>query len=289
MSGKSLHMDVTILFECLHIYRMVIYYPVSALVTLFANVLQNPQDARTRSDIRLMHQVVTFLSVLAVDEETGGVKRMLDVCVEFERIAKIVLEKSEKDSRSGRKRKTSAKDDEEHPPRAAPERTSPQGLNTTPQDQPTPAPSTGLTPSIAGVLSPNVAVGSGPNGAATASTNGGINGSTFSPSPSTTHQNGPESTPMMPEFVPRPGDFPNPFTEFSDMGQFGPGIGSPLNVGFQQPFLPQEMWQMPMNYEWDWTATQGEGQYSGAPEGNGAANGGGNGPPPPPPQANGMR
>ncbi|KAI4147148.1 MAG: hypothetical protein LQ340_005675, partial [Diploschistes diacapsis] len=90
---------------------MIIYYPVSALMTLFTNVLQNPQDARTRSDIRLMHQVVSFLSSIAIEEETGAVKRMLEVCVEFERIAKVVVDKAEKESHSRRKRK--AKDDDE--------------------------------------------------------------------------------------------------------------------------------------------------------------------------------
>ena len=26
-----------------------------------------------------------------------------------------------------------------------------------------------------------------------------------------------------------------------------------LNVGsFQQPFVPQDLWQMPMTFEWDW-------------------------------------
>lgn len=88
------------------------YYPVSALVTIFANILQNPQDPRARSDLRLMHAVVEFLStVLAADEygggkfEDGSVCRMLMVCGEFERIAKLVLDKSEKDNAARRKRK----------------------------------------------------------------------------------------------------------------------------------------------------------------------------------------
>ena len=31
-----------------------------------------------------------------------------------------------------------------------------------------------------------------------------------------------------------------------------------LNVGsFQQPFVPQDLWSMPMTFEWDWGAIDG--------------------------------
>ncbi len=59
--------------------RLILYFPVSALVTLFGNILQNPQDPRARSDVRLMNLVVTFLSTLGTEGENGGVKRMLGV------------------------------------------------------------------------------------------------------------------------------------------------------------------------------------------------------------------
>ncbi|KAK0787853.1 hypothetical protein LTR75_012749 [Friedmanniomyces endolithicus] len=83
---------------------LVLYYPVSALVTLFANILQNPQDARARSDLKLMSSVVSFLTMLErdVNEANGNVRRMLSVCAEFERIARVVLDKAERDLRSGR-------------------------------------------------------------------------------------------------------------------------------------------------------------------------------------------
>ena len=36
---------------------------------------------------------------------------------------------------------------------------------------------------------------------------------------------------------------------FNDTG----GQPSPLSMGsFQQPFVPQDLWQMPMTLEWDW-------------------------------------
>jgi hypothetical protein len=85
--------------------RLILYYPVSALVTLFANILQNPQDTRARSDLKLMNHVVNFLSMLCSDENNTAVRRMRDICGEFERISKVVLDKSDRDSNSRRKRK----------------------------------------------------------------------------------------------------------------------------------------------------------------------------------------
>lgn len=84
---------------------MIIYFPVTALVTLFANILQNPSDTRARSDLKLMNLVVSFLSMLGNDERNGSVKRMLSVCAEFERIARVVLDKADREHASRRKRK----------------------------------------------------------------------------------------------------------------------------------------------------------------------------------------
>lgn len=84
---------------------LIIYFPVTALVTLFANVLQNPQDTRSRSDLKLMKLVVNFLSMLKNEQGNGSVKRMLNICAEFERIATIVLDKTDRDHASRRKRK----------------------------------------------------------------------------------------------------------------------------------------------------------------------------------------
>lgn len=84
---------------------LIIYFPVTALVTLFANILQNPQDTRSRSDLKLMKLVVSFLGLLKNEQGNGSVKRMLSVCTEFERIAAIVLDKTEREHASRRKRK----------------------------------------------------------------------------------------------------------------------------------------------------------------------------------------
>ncbi|KAG5989641.1 hypothetical protein E4U52_005393 [Claviceps spartinae] len=86
---------------------LILYFPVSALMTLFGNILQNPLDPRAKSDTRLMDLVVTFLSMLGQEAEQGGVHRMLGICSEFCRISKVVIERAEKEQQSSRrKRKT---------------------------------------------------------------------------------------------------------------------------------------------------------------------------------------
>ncbi|ATY60138.1 fungal specific transcription factor domain-containing [Cordyceps militaris] len=88
---------------------LILYFPVSALVTLFGNILQNPLDVRAKNDTRLMDLVVTFLSMLGQEAEQGGVHRMLGVCSEFVRIAKLVVDKAENDQSFRRKRRTDGK------------------------------------------------------------------------------------------------------------------------------------------------------------------------------------
>ena len=62
---------------------------------------------------------------------------------------------------------------------------------------------------------------------------------------------------QVPEYVPRPGDFPNLYTGFSDIQQFN-NVDGLTNNTFTMPnqmnpaSIPQEMWQMPMGFDWDW-------------------------------------
>lgn len=221
--------------------RLILYFPVSALVTLFANILQNPQDVRARTDVKLMNQVVNFLSLLSVTEEQGGIRRMLGVCSEFERIAKVVLERGEKDSHSRRKRKK--KDAEEHqPPSSSVTSQSNSQNHSSPQvpifnNIPT-TPANAFTPNFVSDL----------------------NSQPFNPSLNSF------PTPLLnanlSNFTPSPGPFPDlmtppngPSHNFNDMQQPFPSDGPspPLDMGsFQQPFVPQDLWQMPMTLEWDW-------------------------------------
>ncbi|KAI1006761.1 ABC-transporter-regulating transcription factor [Podosphaera aphanis] len=80
------------------------FFFAASLVTLFGNVLRNPQDPRARSDLQLMNLVVGFLTKLSLHEEYGDAKRLLGVCTEFRRVATAVIDKAErKNSRHKRK------------------------------------------------------------------------------------------------------------------------------------------------------------------------------------------
>ena len=210
--------------------RLILYFPVSALVTLFGNILQNPQDPRARSDVRLMNLVVGFLSMLGAEEENGGVKRMLGVCSEFERIAKVVLDKAERDTSSRRKRKTQ----EDQAAKSSQFKTA--ASNATKSYSPAPtfsSPPNGMTGQISEpppIFSPPLN-GSSPG-----------NGS-WMPDPTFT-----DGSDYM---TPNAG-----VTPFADQA-YGQGR-SPLNMNnFQQPFVPQDLWQMPMTLEWDWADMTG--------------------------------
>jgi len=223
--------------------RLILYYPVSALVTLFANILQNPHDPRTRADLKLMNLVVNFLSVLVADDENGSLKRMLNICTEFERIAKVVLDKADKESNSRRKRKVIPEEEirnVQHLQAIVTGKPVPQG-GTLGQSSSTsnasPQHTSGLTPA------PGFATPGGPSFTP---------GSDFS-----------NSAQFAPGFE----------TEFADMlqmnmntsiGQELPNtFASPLNLGsFQKPFVPQDLWQMPMTLEWDWADITNSGYPS---------------------------
>lgn len=212
---------------------LILYFPVSALVTLFGNILQNPQDPRARSDVRLMNLVVSFLSMLNADEENGGVRRMLGVCSEFERIAKVVLDKADKESSSRRKRKSNADDPKAKGSQAG----APYQANMPNNSQP---------PTMPGVFSPNVANQMNQRNGFSPAGNGSPN-SGWQPD----FNNGTEYM------------SPNGMTPFADIQGYTNGneANSPLNLNtFQQPFVPQDLWQMPMTLEWDWADMTG-GQY----------------------------
>ena len=158
---------------------------------------------------------------------------MLGVCAEFERIARVVLEKGDKESRSRRKRRSSKiNNDESAPPtqHVPQKRTAPQ----TPQTNNAPTPQNIFTPGF----------------------NGDLNNQTFNPN----------LQGFSPNFsdINLPVDFSN--AEFPNMTSPSNGIsgyqdinldgqqygGDSFNIGsFQQPFVPQDLWQMPMTLEWD--------------------------------------
>ncbi|ETN40371.1 uncharacterized protein HMPREF1541_04648 [Cyphellophora europaea CBS 101466] len=221
---------------------LIIYFPVSALVTIFANILQNPQDARARADIKLMDLVVNFLTNVVADEGSGSLKRMLSICAEFARIARIVIEKAEKDG-SRRKRKVNADDLQRS------------GQSAMAQAQ----------AQINGRARPNTPnKQQGTTGSRSGSISGQANGQSGSPfnnqQAAAQDQNAFDAGRT---FFGTP-DFNSEYQDVLQPNNLSPNVDgsqqlpsstmSPLGMGgaFQQPFLPQDLWQMPMTFEWDW-------------------------------------
>lgn len=178
-----------------------------------------------------MNQVVNFLSLLAVTEEQGGIKRMLGVCVEFERIAKVVLGKAEKESHSRRKRKSTRETEE-------------MGLNF---KETTPKSTAPLTPvSQTQRQSPNVFTPNFTSDTSSQEFNPNFNG--FSP----VMDNGNMSLPLDFAGLPNSMSTMQPMISEEEQKLSSESVSS-FNMGsFQQPFVPQDLWQMPQTLEWDW-------------------------------------
>lgn len=299
--------------------RLILYYPVSALVTLFANILQNPQDVRARGDLKLMSSVCSFLTMLERDvaESNGNVRRMLSVCSEFERIASVVLDKAERDVRGGRnKRKQAerekAKDRAEANPVSAgldegksleqiqvetqagyrrpvqtPSLRASQGGSSAKAESPA---SWGNSP-IGGTgpeyRTPNATFTD--NGIhqhrqqqpqqrdpssqwlhAYSMQNGGL--SPFRQQHQQFNNSLSQATPYSHNGMTSNADFNPTTTGFSPDAPVGFDMNNSSSFGtsdmangaasFQQPFVPQDLWQMPMTLEWDWAEGLGLGSFT---------------------------
>ncbi|OCK85008.1 hypothetical protein K432DRAFT_431872 [Lepidopterella palustris CBS 459.81] len=87
----------------------VLYFPVSAIITLFAGILDMPTDPYAHSDLRLIGSFVNFLSKLQ-QKGTGEENRIFRVCLEFERIAKDVVDNAGNGSYLRKDQKRTAQD-----------------------------------------------------------------------------------------------------------------------------------------------------------------------------------
>ncbi|TLD37047.1 hypothetical protein E2P81_ATG02829 [Venturia nashicola] len=237
---------------------LVLYYPVSALVTLFANILQNPTDSRARADLKLMNQVVSFLSALCADDENASVRRMLSVCSEFERIAKIVLDKTEKESHSRRKRKNiEPTKDEKDKPIQATTPTATTSASTPKQYTPaTPQPSQpGNIPNV--FTPPDYSKFTAEDGFM--SLNGNLPNSTPGPNGTSTVQSTWLSPQAASALLPISGNMSAASPTPSASSAISSGFPGDMNMGnmFSGPFVPQDLWQMPMTLDWDWADLTG--------------------------------
>jgi hypothetical protein len=244
-----------------------LYFPVSALMTLFGNIIQNPLDPRAKSDTRLMNLVVNFLSMLGQEAETGGVHRMLGVCSEFERIAKKVIEKAETEQSSRRKRKNHDSTTEVKPSTTSTAASRPKSSGATPTaHHGTPG---GM--SMSSHMSPPSADMS--DRSSCRSSLAPMNAKVANePSPGLPSAGWPQ------EFAVPDGDF-----TFADLpGGFPPqqsGVPSPhMGMGgaapFQQPLLPPDLFALPMSFDWEFAEMSG-GAYPSVENGNFGDGGGG--------------
>lgn len=187
-----------------------------------------------------MNLVVNFLSMLSADEENGGVKRMLGVCAEFERIAKVVLDKAEKEG-PRRKRKNPEEQRTKGPA---------QSSAATPQ---TPRVRNGPTPMASTISSFMANTMNSQEGVSPMDSNGSP-GSGQWPNPDFPNGNG--------YLTPNNGMTPFSDVRYSNSMDTTPPSSMFDPNTFQQPFVPQDLWQMPMTLEWD-LANMSGGAYSG--------------------------
>lgn len=218
-------------------------------MTLFSNILQNPVDPRAKSDAKLMTVVVTYLSMLGQDAETGGVHRMLGVCAEFERVARSVIDRAEKEQSSKKKRKAESSKNAD----AA------DLLSNTPRPQSATTPTgTGQNGVNDGHLSPKF------NGEANRARQqySPMDAAVQDPSPAVQSMGWPQDfrTPNQQDYN------NNNFGDFSNLMPDGMGT-SMVGVGFQQPLLPPDLFALPMTLDWDWAEMSG-GAYPSVENGN---------------------
>ncbi|KAM3459483.1 hypothetical protein MY5147_002781 [Beauveria neobassiana] len=237
---------------------LILYFPVSALVTLFGNILQNPLDVRARSDTRLMELVVTFLSMLGQEAEQGGVHRMLGVCSEFVRIAKSVVEKAENDQSFRRKRRTDGK-----------VKANTKNLDTS--EVPIPTTIEELSPPVRTHRSSSwgPVAATSPSEEQRSPRNGNPNHDAQSQAQQQQqqqhqHQQQQQYQQQQQQQIAQNGDFDS----FDSMSSF-PGDPSAMVMDppFPQPLLPQDLFALPMTLDWNWAEMSG-GAYPSVENGN---------------------
>ena len=221
---------------------LILYYPMSSLITLFANILQNPQDPRARADLKLMSVVVNFLSRITIEDETKSMKLMYSITKEFERIANVVLNKAEREMNARQKRK---QEQESNKVVDDSQSRQPNALGT--QKRPADAMHNGSTT----------------DGSQYTKTNSLSPDSRTQTLTTPSDQNTPEN--MSTGLPSIDASKINPSTPFGDpLADAGLGLPGDSSGGvdpmllsdtssFQQPFVPQDLWSIPMTFEWDWS------------------------------------
>lgn len=257
-----------------------------------------------------MSSVVSFLTMLERDVQESGsqVRRMLSVCAEFERIAKVVLDKAERDMRGRGKRKQAEREREKDRMNGAITAELERGKTLEQIQVETQAPYRRpiQTSTLRATMSqPGSATAGSPASWGGSQVGGVYNGpgqqhlqeqqSQQAPPQTSSGQWNPapfampsasNSTPDVGNAVPdmdhpqpsdmNPANFSNfntpnlnnPMADFNMPSYTSPEVGAGGNGfggSFQQPFVPQDLWQMPMTLEWDWAEGLGMGSFTPGP------------------------
>ena len=73
---------------------MIVYYPLSSFITLFANILHNPQDPHVTSDLQLMRFVTAFLAPMVTDTSPFTIAASISLLKELGNVATRLVEKT---------------------------------------------------------------------------------------------------------------------------------------------------------------------------------------------------
>ncbi|KAF3931065.1 hypothetical protein ABW20_dc0105451 [Dactylellina cionopaga] len=231
------------------ICRLVFYYPVTALITLFANVLQNPQDVNAKTDLKLMGVVIEFLAKIDEEERARcGFEKLIYITQEFVRLAKAAIERAEKQALMRRKRK---KQTGSSKMRDAEDKAADVLLEVPGEDE-----QMNWSPSRA----PEIPI-------------------MLPQTPEVNHNHNmlrsPMETPFDQQTTPSDGltgidgftfayNTPGTATQMSEENELSP-LTKSFQESFSSPFVPQGMWNLNQTFEWDWANF---GLMNGAPGGN---------------------
>ena len=75
--------------------RRMLCYTVTSFLALCANIYQNPEDPKASLDLKLMKIVINFFSLLKNDETAAPAHHLLQVCNEFERLARRAVNQAQ--------------------------------------------------------------------------------------------------------------------------------------------------------------------------------------------------
>lgn len=75
-----------------------LYYPLSGFLTLFANILHDPEGSHTASDLQLIRLVTSFVSPLVTEASPFMLSASIRLLTELENVATRVVERANSQS-----------------------------------------------------------------------------------------------------------------------------------------------------------------------------------------------